>query len=400
MTVDTDLRLFLERTNPWSDDPAAAADEARTRLPATYVPRAVIPTLQDAFEDTRRAHLVIGPRQAGKSTVIWRLLANRPSPLLFLNCEELVVRQWCRSPGLFAADLSEWLPEGGTVFFEEAQWLDEAGLFFKGLIDANTRRRVVVTGSSSFHLVARTRESLAGRATRHRVWPLSLREVAPLESNRPAAVHRRCARTAQERQLVVGGYPQAWTTRDPCPILYELVTAFVLRDASDRFRIERPDAFRLLLRLAAGQIGDLVKYAEWAHILGVATSTVSDYAALLEETHVLRLVRPFIGGKRAELTQIPKVFYIDNGLRNAVAGGFGPLDQRIDVGKLMENWVFTELHKRFPEPGAVRYWRTRNGAEVDFVLEPTPGEIIGIEVKSHRARPGLGCPKHCSGYRR
>lgn len=385
--MDTDLRIFLERTNPWFDDPAAAATEARKRLPATYLPRTVTPALRETLEDTNHAHLVIGPHQAGKSTSIWNVLAERSTPLLFLNCEEPLVRHWCRSPGLFAADLGEWLPEGGTVFFEEAQWLDEAGLFFKGLVDAHTGRRVMVTGSSSFHLLARTRESLAGRATRHRVWPLSLREVAPPAPHRPAAARRRDARAAQERQLIHGGYPEAWTAHDPPQVLHELVTAFVLRDASDRYRIERPDVFRLLLHLAAGQIGDLVNYTEWSQILGVATSTVSDYTALLEESHILRLVRPFIGGKRAEITQTPKVFYLDNGLRNAVAGGFGPLDQRTDLGKLLENWVFTELHKHFPEPGAVRYWRTRNGAEVDFVLEPTPGNLIGVEVKSHRARP-------------
>ncbi len=387
MVMDEPTRAFLERTNPWLDDPAAAAGEARRRLPGELLPRSLLPALRDAIGDTRRAHLVIGPRQAGKSTSIWMVLADAPTPLLYLDCEEPLVRQWCRSPGLFAADLAEWLPEGGTVFLEEAQWLDEAGLFLKGLVDAHTGRRVVVTGSASFHLLSRTRESLAGRATRHQVWPLSLREVAPSQPGRPVAVLRRDARAAQERMLVFGGYPEAWTAAEPAAILHELLTAFVLRDASDRFRIERPDAFRLLLRLAAGQVGDLVNLSEWSRVLGVATTTVSDYLGLLEETHVVRLIRPFIGGKRAELTQTPKVFYLDNGLRNAVVGDLGALPRRTDVGKLMENWVFSELHKRFPEPGAVRFWRTRNRAEVEFVLERTPGEIVGIEVKSQRASP-------------
>ena len=386
MVMDHDLRHFLERTNPWLDDPTAAGEEARSRLPPTFVPRDATPALAAALERTRRAHLVIGPRQAGKSTLIWHALTEHPTPLLYLDCEEALVRQWCRSPGLFAADLREWLPPGGTVFFEEAQWLDEAGLFFKGLVDANTGRGIVVTGSSSFHLLSRTRESLAGRATRHELWPLSLREVAPAEAARTAASHRHGARLAMERQLIQGGYPEAWTAADPRPVLQELVTAFVLRDASDRFRIERPDAFRLLLRLAAGQVCDLVNFTEWAQILGIATSTVSDYVALLEETHILRLVRPFIGGKRAELTQSPKLFFVDNGLRNAIAGGFADLDQRVDQGKLLENWVFSELHKRFPEPGDIRFWRSRNGAEVDFVLEPQPGRLVGIEVKYHAGR--------------
>ncbi len=377
-----ELRALLELTNPWLGDPVAAQLAARRRIPEHLLPRAVAPGLAAALEDRRRAHLVIGPRQAGKSTLVWSLLSARPQPLLFLNCEETLIRQWCASPARFVGDLAEWLPEDGVVFLEEAQWLDEAGLFLKGLVDAQTGRRIVVTGSSSYHLLARTRESLAGRATRHALWPLSLREVVPTASESSPAAFRRARREAMERQLLIGGYPEAWVSQRPESVLQELLTAFVLRDASDRFRIERPDAFRLLLRLLAGQVGDVGSFSEWSHILGVAVSTVSDYVALLEETHLLRRVRPFIGGKRAELTQAPRFYFLDNGLRNLLAGGLAPLDERADLGKLLENWVASELHKRYPEPGEVRYWRTTGGAEVDFVLEPRPGVLVGVEVKA------------------
>ncbi len=377
-----ELRALLELTNPWLGDPVAAQLAARRRLPENMLARAAAPGLAAALEDRRRAHLVIGPRQAGKSTLVWSLLAARPRPLLFLNCEEHLVRQWCSSPALFVGDLGEWLPEGGIVFLEEAQWLTEAGLFLKGLVDAQTGRCIVVTGSASYHLLARTRESLAGRATRHAVWPLSLREVVPTAPQPSPAAFRRVRREAMERQLLVGGYPEVWKSLHAEPVLQELLTAFVLRDASDRFRIERPDAFRLLLRLLAGQVGDIASFSEWSRILGIAVSTVSDYVALLEETHLVRLVRPFIGGKRAELTQAPRLYFLDNGLRNLLVGGLTPVEERADLGKLFEKWVAAELHKRFPDPGAVRYWRTTGGAEVDFVLEPRPGVLVGIEVKA------------------
>jgi len=385
--MNAQLRSLIESTNPWLGDLQAQSRHVIGRLPDPYITRTAEHGLAQALEDTRRAHLVIGPRQAGKSTLVWSVLSRMSGPLLLLNCEEPLIRQWCDSPGLFAAELGQWLPPGGTVFFEEAQWLREAGLFIKGLVDAHKGRRIVVTGSASFHLAARTRESLAGRATRHQLWPLSLAEAIGDQGGVADAVARRAAREVLERHLVRGGYPAAWTAADPVPVLQDLVTSFVLRDASDRFRIERPDAFRRLLQLAAGQIGDVVNYSEWARITGIATSTVIEYASLLEETHILRLLRPFIGGKRAELTQAPKVFYIDVGLRNAVGGGFASVNERVDIGKLLEGVVFGELHKRWPEPGAVRYWRTRGGAEVDFVLEPEPGRIVGLEVKAS-ARAG------------
>ncbi len=386
--VSSILRSLIHLQNPWLGGGGLDVEWQR-RAPAEYVERLEAAGLAAALEDDRRAHLVVGPRQAGKSTLVWRTLSCTDRPVLYLNCEEPLIREWCRSPGLFVGDLDEWLPEGGILFLEEAQWLEEAGLFAKGLIDAHCGRTVVVTGSASFHLMSRTRESLAGRATRRYVWPLSLSEVAPPVPGVVPAVQRARADAAIERMMITGSYPGVWTSATPERELSQLLTAYVLRDASDRFRIGRPDAFRKLLVLVARQVGDLINYSEWSRILGIAGTTVAEYIGLLEETHILATVRPFIGGKRAEVTSTPKVYLLDNGLRNALAGGFAALDQRVDVGKLFENWVFSELHKRFPAPGQIRFWRTRGGAEVDFIVEPRPGHLVAIEAKASSTTPRL-----------
>ena len=372
---------LLRESNPWIDRPGSLRAACAARLPAGFVARRAAEELAPLLGDHRHAHLLIGPRQCGKSTLTWSLVAQASS-LLFLNCEEPLVRAWCRSPTLFVAEARDWLPPGGTLFLEEAQCLEEAGLFLKGVIDRQPGWSVVVTGSSSFHLLARTRESLAGRATRHRLWPFSLEEVGVPAPGTPPAALRRARREALDRLLVHGGYPEVWTSDEPEPVLHRLVEAFVVRDASDRFNIERIDAFRLLLELVAGQVGDLVNLSHLAEILGIAATTVSDYLSLLEETHVVARIRPFVGGRRAELTSTPKLYFVDNGLRNALRGGFERLERRADTGKLLESFVFTELHKRYPRPGDVRYWRTRNGAEVNFVLEPALGRLVGIEVKA------------------
>lgn len=387
--MDSEVRQAILWLNPWLETPDCFAAEVERHLPAPFLPRAASSDLADAVDDPR-AHLVIGPRQAGKSSLVWSLVRSRGPSVLYLTCDDALVRRWCRSPVQFAAEASELLPPGGVLFLDEAQRLDEAGLFVKGVVDRRPGWSLVVTGSSSFHLLAATRESLAGRATRHRVWPLDLDEVS-VDAASLAPIVRRTVRARHlSRMLLEGGYPAVWTAADPRRELHELVEAFVLRDASDRFSIERPEAFRRVLRLAAGQVGDIVRRSEWAAIVGVSAPTVSSYVGLLEETHVLATVRPFVGGRRAELTSAPKVYFVDNGLRNAVSGGFEPLDRRADVGRLLESWVYSELHKRYPDPGDVRYWRTKNGAEVDFVLEPTPGELIGVEVKARQGpRPKL-----------
>jgi uncharacterized protein len=100
-----------------------------------HIPRQASARASERWSELDRAHLVIGPRQAGKSTIIWAHLAARGEPALFIDCEQALVRAWCRSAPLFLGDLEKLAPRPVTLFFEEAQHLDEAGLFFKGLVD-------------------------------------------------------------------------------------------------------------------------------------------------------------------------------------------------------------------------------------------------------------------------
>ena len=198
------------------------------------------------------------------------------------------------------------------------------------------------------------------------------------------AAHPRGAEKALaiERLLGTGGYPQAWTDPQPERVLAELVQAFVLRDASDLFRVDRLDAYQAVLQLAARQVGNLLKVSELASAVGVAAATVARYLSLMEEVHVLKLVPSFAGGARREVTSARKVFFVDNGLRNTVLGRAGPVGAlAADRGALVENLVYSELLKGLPWTWTVRYWRSLSGAEVDFVVAP-PGGILGVEVKA------------------
>ena len=292
------------------------------------------------------------------------------------------MRAWCTSPAQFLADLEDVLPSPAALLFEEVQHLDEAGLFLKGVVDMRPGCPVLATGSSSFHLIARTRESLAGRATRVRLLPFGLEELSASEGDMPRLIAESRRRERYERMLLYGGYPEPWLSNEPSLRLGELVESVVVRDASDRFRIDEPVAFRKLLRLMAGQVGNLVCLSEWAAICGVSAKTVARYASILEESHIVSLVRPWLSGKRAELTSAPKVFFIDNGIRNAVLGRFAALDRRDDLGALAENWVYGEICKAtHPLLDGVGHWRTRSGAEVDFVVE-LGGRIVAVEVKA------------------
>lgn len=384
--MEPHLLRVLFADNSWLQGEPLDAWFSR-HLPALHVPRGLRP------KPDERVVLVIGPRQAGKSSLIWKQLADANQPALYLNCEDPTIAAWLRSPGAFLADVSELVPPEAALFFEECQALEEAGLFLKGVVDRHTGRAIYATGSSSFHLDAATRESLAGRALRYQLLPFSMAEIAATLGG-PPLVREHKLREELDRQVIFGGYPRVRNAASPQQELATLVEAFVVRDVSDRFQVRRVDAFRKVLALAASQIGNLVKFSEWAALAEVGGDTVAEYCRLLEETHVLRLVRPFVGGKRAEITSVPKVFFVDNGIRNQLFGGFVPFADRADRGALLENLVFTELIKHLnPLLDSVRYWRSRSGAEVDFVIEHQ-GRVVACEVKAGDARGHLSRSAH------
>lgn len=387
--MNRDLQAILLRDNPWLLKEDRLSDWLRHRLPDPMIPRDVSLAVRDRWAEGNRAHLVVGPRQAGKSTLLWAHLAERGKPALFIDCEQALVREWCRSAPLFLADLEDLVPRLVPLFFEEAQHLEEAGLFLKGLVDRRIGVPVLVTGSSSFHLGSRTRESLAGRATRTRLLPLSLAEVCQDLRDRPPIVAEQIATERFERHLAYGGYPAVWLGERPELLLTDLVEAVILRDASDLFRIGRPAAFRKLLSLLATQVGSLVNLTEWASVLGVSRDTVASYLEILESGHVAVALPPFVGGRRAELTSRPKIYLVDNGIRNRLVHDFHPLEERTDSGPALENWVFTELWKSLPEGATLHFWRSTSGAEVDFVVHRA-AVTVAVEVKAGRlSRPRL-----------
>jgi uncharacterized protein len=164
-----------------------------------------------------------------------------------------------------------------------------------------------------------------------------------------------------------------------------------LKDASDLFKVRRIDAFRKLLMLLAGQIGNLANLSELASICNADVGTIGNHIEILEENHIVQKVLPFAGGKRAELTSAAKVFFIDCGIRNQLLNNHSrDLQLRTDIGPLLENWVFSEICKNIPLVDTIKFWRSKAGAEVDFVIEHA-GVLHGVEVKySSLKRPLLG----------
>jgi len=249
------------------------------------------------------------------------------------------------------------------------------------LADLRHNIYIFATGSSSFHLHDKIRESMAGRAERLLLYPFSLKEWAGEEEARPPAIYEDKVLKKIYRMLIYGSYPEVCFSDRPDFVLNRLVESFVVRDVSDTFRIKFPAKFRKLLSLMASQIGNLVNLSDWSSNCGLDIKTVESYANILEECHIIKLLPPYVGGKRAEIISSPKVFFIDNGIRNLMIRQFNDFEIRADKGPLFENWLFSELIKNSTYNDIIYFWRSKGGAEVDFVRQH--GEVIeGFEAKA------------------
>ncbi|MBM4333358.1 MAG: ATP-binding protein [Deltaproteobacteria bacterium] len=375
-----EIQNRIKQFNPWLIEPDKAKEFIGHFLPDLYINR----------EDENRplpqnlALLIVGPRQAGKSTLVWHLLQRYLPEILFLNMEDPLLRLGCQPTAEFINLLKNHYSFIKAIFIDETQHLPEAGLVIKGLIDARLNLAIFVTGSLAFHLRSKTRESLAGRVTRKRLLPFSMRELMTNSHPPNPLAARHLSEQIMAHQLIYGSYPAVYLAKnsgEKIILLNNLVEALILKDVSDIFRIKRVDAFRKLLTLLAGQIGQIINFSELAAICQVDVGTIRSYVEILEESHVVKIVTPFAGGKRREITGAPKVFFLDNGIRNQLLNNFSPaLDLRTDRGQLLENWVFSEIYKSAPLPAAIKYWRSKTGAEVDFIIEYA-GKIYGLEVK-------------------
>ena len=371
----------IRQMNPWIVDPQKGKDILDQRLPFNYVHR----NIEQTPVISERAMLIVGPRQAGKSTVVWRWLRNVTPNFLFLNMEDPLLRIVCNQPLDIIEHLRTHYDFIQALFVDEIQHLEEAGLFVKGLVDAKLNKDIWVTGSSSYDLRSKTRESLAGRATRRRLLPFSLSELLKHADAVNPVAERQICKNIFAHQLIFGSYPAVYLSEEEDQkrmILNDLVEALILRDASDLFHIKRVDAFRKLLTLLAGQIGNLLNISELAALCNVDVGTVNSHIEILEESHIVKKILPFSEGKRREITSAPKVYFVDNGIRNQLRNDFKTtVDLRSDKGQLFENWAFCEIYKILPFQDAIKFWRSKSKAEVDFVLEHA-GRRYGLEIKS------------------
>lgn len=318
--------------------------------------------------------VLIGPRQVGKTT----LLDTFETPelhILRLNCDDyddvLLIEDKT------STELKALLSSYDMVFIDEAQRVKNIGLTLKKIGDLKSKTQVVVTGSSSLELSNGINEPATGRLLEHRLFPLSLQEMASNTSQREE-------RRLLESRLIFGLYPDvANFPGEARRILMNLTNNYLYRDILSFKGIKKPDILQRLVRALALQLGSEVSYNELANMLGVDKGTVENYIDLLEKCFVVFRLDSFSRNLRNEIRKGKKIYFYDNGIRNAVLSNFAPLDLRNDVGALWENLMVSERIKRNAYQDSYAqlfFWRTHSQNEIDLI-EIEDGTMRAYEFK-------------------
>ena len=361
----------------------------------SLIKRTILKDLIDHL-DKKQISLIVGPRQVGKTTLMSLLmsyLAEKNKKSIYLSLDIENDRRFFNSQNNLIEKIKlEIGNDKGFVFIDEIQRKPDAGIFLKGIYDMNLPYKFIVSGSGSVELKEKVHESLAGRKMLFEMPPVSFFEFFNFKTdykyeNKLAdyfSVEKENSLKFLEEYLNFGGYPRvilAKTREEKNRELDEIYRSYVEKDIALLLRVEKTDAFSSLVKILSSQIGGLLNYNELASTLGISLATVKNYLYYLEKTYIIQRLPPFFKNVRKEITKSPTIYFSDLGLRNYSLGIAGNLTRPDDLGLLFQNFIFNILDSDFRLLGPkVNFWRTKDKAEVDFVIN-SHENATPIEVK-------------------
>ncbi len=353
--------------------------------------------------------LLLGSRQVGKTSIL-RLLQDqvKEAPVFYFDLESTFDLSHTVSPEHFIDYLSSkgYLPSRRAYcFIDEIQYHPDPTKFLKVIHDHHPSVKLIVSGSSSFAIRQKFKDALTGRKQVFHIMPLHFGEFLRFK-NHPnqtvkeslrldvilgdfEAVRKFHTLTPEmlplwEEFIIYGGYPLPSLTADTAmkqARLREIYNSYVQKDIKDLARIDDIVQFNQLVNFLGIQIGQLLKNEEVGKEVGLPASRLNKYLFLLENTFIISRLRPYHTNRQKELTKMPKLYFLDTGLRNAGLSDFRPLNLRPDLGALVENQCLMELRKRTESADEFFFWRTWDKSEVDFVRARGREKLLPVEVK-------------------
>jgi uncharacterized protein len=324
---------------------------------------------------TGKAVILIGPRQVGKTTLLESIAGTYGKRALMVNCDEPDMRSLLQNKT--SSELKTLTGNHELVIIDEAQRVKNIGLSLKLIIDQIKNVQLIVSGSSALELANEINEPLTGRKWEFVMYPLSVQEMIGHHS---ALEEKRLL----PNRLLYGMYPDVINNPGKeKEVLKNLTDSYLYKDLFAFRDVRKPELIEKILQALSLQIGSEVSYNEIADLVKSDPMTVSRYIDLLEKTMVVYRLPSLSRNLRNELKKARKIYFYDNGVRNAIIANFQPLDLRRDIGALWENFLMGERLKciQYNSLWANRYfWRTKQQQEIDYI-EDRDGKLYAFEFK-------------------
>lgn len=351
--------------------------------------------------ETDKIILLNGARQTGKTTLL-RMIQEKlikeknvsPEQMHFFDLEK-------------SEDLAIWskqsvalevLPKNGEkqyLFIDEFQKSDAIGSILKVIHDHYPQIKVIVTGSASWYLDID--ESMAGRKKVINIYPLSFQEYINWKTSENIQKLYLAEKleifTGEIIDLInehlidfisYGGYPEVVLEKDKVAkssLLSELTDSYILKDIQIWNYAANTLEVKKLLTILASQTGSLLSLNSLSLNSRLRRNILSNRLELLQKTFILKLNQPYFTNKLKEIIKSPKVYLVDNGLRNSLLNNFSIISGTSDFGYNAENFAAMELLKNSDASDEIYFWRTKAGQEVDFIIK-RENSLVPIEVKS------------------
>jgi len=324
--------------------------------------------------NTRKAIILLGARQVGKTTLLKNLFQDK-NDVLWLNADEEDIRNLFDQAS--STRLKAIFGNAKLIVVDEAQRIPNVGLRFKLITDEIPDVQLIASGSSAFELANNLNEPLTGRKWEFQMYPISFSEMVKhhglLAENRMIP-HR----------LLYGYYPEIVNNPgNEIAVLKQLTDSFLYKDILMLEQIKKSETIITLLKTLAYQIGNQVSSNELAQICKIDSKTIDKYISLLEKSFIIFKLNSFSRNIRNELKKSKKIYFYDLGIRNALINNFSQIENRQDLGALWENFLIAEKLKQnhYHEKWRNTYfWRNTEQNEIDYIEEYND-ELYAYEFK-------------------
>ncbi len=324
----------------------------------------------------KKVLVVIGPRQVGKTTLMEKIISEFADECEYLNCEIPAIKQQFQDISI--ENFKRIIGNNKLLILDEVQQIENIGLCLKIMHDNfKDQVKIIATGSSALDISDKIFEPLTGRHLLFNMYPLALSEIYTkskiLQIEQNLSWH-----------LVYGMYPDVLNDKANAEkYIVSLCGSYLYKDVLAWKDIRKPEMLNKILQLLAYQICNEVNMHELSQQLGINVETLESYISLLEKSFVVFRLSSFSNNPRKEIAKMKKIYFYDNGIRNAIIGNFNPLIARNDSGVLWENFIINERmkHNSYNEKNIRTYfWRTYNQQEIDYI-EKENEMISAYEMK-------------------